>query len=282
MASKFKILKEKFNGIKLNDNILMNGFKTIEVRINNYELVYNNIFQEYQHRKLVIGLDEFHFQKNMLMNEKYTLINFYDLIINRMYADYFKISKSIKQFIKEINKQHFINPFKNHLKYNYIQLTDKYKLKQVEDLFTEIISVLEKLNEEIITDELNFLNYKENMVGLNINNFLISFDSEIKISKNRMNVFYEYLEYYIFLHNDYYNKLSQKINLILTLYNVKNNDQYSTINDNTHEKNMDDNTHEKIMNDDNYKNKQNIFINIKKKNDNILESLQKQVLNYYR
>ena len=272
MTSKFTILKKKFNEIKLNDNILIGNFKTIEQNIDKYDIIYNNIFSEYQHRKLVIGLDEFYFQKHMLINEKNTLINFYDLIVNRMYADYFKMSKSIKNFLKEIKIHKLINPFKNHLQYNYIQLTDKYTLKQVEELFIEIVSILEKLNEVIINDEFNFLNYKKNRDGLNINNFLISFDSEIQISKNKINVFYDYLEYYLFLHNDYFNKVSQKINLTISLYNVNNKIEHM----------QKDIIKKKETFNDTVNEKQNMFMNIQKPNFKILQSLQSEVIQRYR
>jgi len=98
-------------------------------------------------------------------------------------------------------------------------------------MFEEIIDKLLKLYEyhEIRNKKLKKYNSQEK-IGLNINNFVSSFENANNSVKNKIDLFKNYLFFYLCLHKNYLKKFHSKI---LLLYDQVNKDINLDIKTNT-------------------------------------------------
>ena len=124
-------------------------------------------------------LDTFHFQKTLLKTEYDNLVILKNIILNRIYCDYYKLYIIIKNYIVDnISNSNIIlnmNKFQNYEKYNNLDIYKKYDINKIETLFNDIISILKLIENYIdyLKDEISTNNSKTDM-GLNIDlNYII-------------------------------------------------------------------------------------------------------------
>ena len=211
----------KFQNLKLKDQEFHNSFKKITLSITDLEQNFNNLIKKYKNKKPINGLDELYFQKCMILNEKNTLLNFYYLILNRIYGDYYKIFKLLNLYLKHNTIKYKNKQSITHRIYNNLNLTDSYSINEIENIYLEIIDILRILDNYIESEERDLKENIKNKNDMNINNFITTLQEDVNCNTNKISKFNDYINYLVYLHTDYFEKIEIKINLILNLYKIK-------------------------------------------------------------
>jgi len=180
-------------------------------------------------------------------------------INNRMYCEYYKLYKIIADYVKEYiedKKTLEIVKVTSFPVYKDLEPYKKYNFEIIQEIHENIILLLYGINEFIMNKETELDNYqKKQASGLNINNFVTTFNYNILITKEKGLLFISYIDFFHTLHTKYLQRFAMKMNLM-----------YSQV---THDIHFDDTSK---------------IINIKKnelidnfKNDQIDNSLIKQI-----
>lgn len=284
-----KILKEKQNF-----TILKQQFREADQIFNNLnnktkilEKIYNNLLEQNKNNLYVFGLDSFKFQNKLINIEHSTMQNYYNLITNRLYCDYYKLQQIIYDYIiNKIDNDKIIQKTKqNYLnkdKYDYINIYKYYDISKTNDLFNSIINMINDLNDYSysLTKELeNYTTKKKN--GLNINNFIYTFEYNNILIQQQISLYLNYIDFFLKLHKKYIVRFTNRIKL---MYEQVNND--IVFEDSTYTQNDDISPTNKMLDtdsDDSINEKTESFI-YKINSDieeecNKYESLQKENLN---
>ena len=300
MSFDFKSIKNTFNNLVSRDKNILNNILSLKSTVQKIDSVHNELKKKYTFRKKIIGLDSVYFQKILLNNEIANFENLYSIIINRIYADYYNIAKSINKFIKDSNTIQDKNAsnFDKFYKYNYLDIKKKYTFEEVEKLFNFINEYINVITNSINNEKSDLLNDVNDNKTYNIDNFLYSCQSDISINIIKLKLYHNYLHYYTFLHETYYDKLDKKIKLLddNTIHSIIDNNlftqQINSIHINTdselHPKPKSKPNHNSNPNPTSYPSESNgnkkpsINMNITKTPAKILQSLHSEIKNNLR
>ena len=265
-----KKTQTNFDKLLLKEKNLTKDSLFLQTDINNVNKIHKKMTENYKYKNKIIGLDTLQFQKILLINEKNSFDNCYNLIINRIYADYYNILKSISKFI---NESKTIKDKKNKStfdkKYNYLDIKKKYTSDEINTVFSNILINLNLIKTNIEYEKTNLETGIPDKTLYNIDNFISSCNSDININNIKIKLYSNYLEYYISLHNNYLDILEKKLKLLFSnsLVNkelIQNGDNQNI------SKEMG------ILNE----NDTNFKLNIKKikKSETLLENLQDEII----
>ena len=83
------------------NSVINKIFINIKEVIEQLKEIYDDLVFKYNKKQFIIMLDTFHFQKNLLKTEYDNLVVLRDIILNRIYCDYYKLNIIIKNYINE-------------------------------------------------------------------------------------------------------------------------------------------------------------------------------------
>ena len=220
MESKLVKLKSDFNEIINIRNTVKNVFDILQVRIDRLRQIYSEFIKTNKTEMFVFGLDSFHFQSKLIDIEYYDMKRLFLAINNRMYCEYFKLHKIIVEYIsKNINDKKISDLVKvnNYPIYKDIEPFKEYKFETILDIHENILNLLGILmsilnNKE---NELSIHKTKQN-IGLNIDNFITSFNFNISVMREKIMMFITYIEFFHKMHSTYLKRFSNKIQLMYT------------------------------------------------------------------
>jgi hypothetical protein len=139
---------------------------------------------------------------------------------NRMYCEYFKLNKIIIEYIlnnikdKKITEIIKIN---NYPVYKDLEPFKEYKFETLMDIHENILKMLSILVSELNNKENELTIHKTKQhIGLNIDNFVTTFNFNNNVMKERITMFITYIEFFHKLHTKYLKRFSNKIQLIYT------------------------------------------------------------------
>jgi hypothetical protein len=153
------------------------------------------------------------------------MIRMFLAINNRMYCEYFKLYKIIISYITEnISDKKIIDLIKgnNFPVYKDVEPFKDYKFEIIIEVHENILILLNSIM-SIVNHRENELSLHKNkqLIGLNIDNFVNSFNFEIVIMKEKVGLFLSYIEFFHKMHAKYLERFSNKI---LLMYNNINSD----------------------------------------------------------
>ena len=129
MESKFNELKITFNGIKNVREEINNIFANLEQRVIKLKELYKDFIDHNTSTLFIFGLDSFYFQNKLIDIEFSDMKKFYDLIMNRMYCEYYKLYKIILDYcnhnLSDDNK--FIDSITSKTEYPLYKDLEPYK-----------------------------------------------------------------------------------------------------------------------------------------------------------
>jgi hypothetical protein len=223
MEQRITSLQHEFNNISLIRNKIMNIFDLLKNKMDKLKLLYSDFIKNSKSQLFVFGLDSFHFQSKLIDLEYDDMKRMFLAINNRMYCEYFKLYKIIVSYITEnINDKKIMEIIKGN---NFPIYKD---LEPFKDYTFEIILEIHEIILSLLNSIISFINNRENelslhkskqLIGLNIDNFVNSFNFEIIIMKEKINLFLTYIEFFHKLHAKYLNRFVNKIHLTLTHIN---------------------------------------------------------------
>jgi hypothetical protein len=220
MESKLVKLKSDFNDIINIRNKVKNIFDILQVRIDRLTQIYSEFIKTNKNEMSVFGLDSFHFQSKLIDIEYADMKRLFLAINNRMYCEYFKLHKIIVEYIsknvtdKKVSELVKVNNFPI---YKDLEPFKEYNFETILDIHENILNLLGILmsilnNKE---NELTIHKTKQN-IGLNIDNFITSFNFNISVMREKIMMFITYIEFFHKMHSKYLKRFSNKIQLMYT------------------------------------------------------------------
>jgi hypothetical protein len=213
-------LKSDFSNVITIRNTVKNVFDILQTRIDKLKIIYLEFIKDNKTEMFVFGLDSFYFQNKLIDIEYDDMKRLFLAINNRMYCEYFKLYKMIVEYVlKNVNDKKIIEIIKvnNFPVYKDLEPFKEYKFEIVLELHDNIINLLSSLNSYLINKEMELKVYKQKKdIGLNIDNFVNSFNFNNIIIKEKISLFITYVEFFHKLHSKYLKRFSNKIQLMYT------------------------------------------------------------------
>ena len=220
METRLVKLKSDFNDIINIRNTVKNVFDILQVRIDRLRQIYSEFIKTNQSEMFVFGLDSFHFQSKLIDIEYDDMKRLFLAINNRMYCEYFKLHKIIVEYIsktvtdKKISDLVKINNFPI---YKDLEPFKEYKFETILDMHENILNLLGILMSIINNKENELLIHKTKQnIGLNIDNFITSFNFNISVMREKILMFITYIDFFHKMHSKYLKRFSNKIQLMYT------------------------------------------------------------------
>jgi hypothetical protein len=213
-------LKKNFLTIKDIRDKVTNVSTILESHLLNLKKMYGEFVENNRQNLFVFGLDSFQFQSKLIDIEYDDMKRLFLSINNRMYCEYYKLYKIIAEYVKEnIQDKKTQELIKTHIfpVYKDLEPYKQYNFEMIHDIHENIILLLYEINEFIINKENELQNYKKKQeIGLNINNFVTTFNYNIIIIKEKCMLFISYIEFFHNLHTKYLQRFAMKMNLMYT------------------------------------------------------------------
>lgn len=213
-------LKSDFETIHSSRNTIESIFTLMERNLAILKSMYGEVIRQNKDSVFVFGLDSFYFQSKLLDVEFEDLKRQLLLISNRMYCEYYKLHKLVVEYvlknIPEKRLKHMIQST-TFPAYKELEPYRVYPFETVKEVHASIIALLHGIHEYIQTQELELeAHRKKQNIGLNINNFVVTFEYNVRLVQEKARLFESYLVFFHDLHSKRLKHFSDKMNLLYT------------------------------------------------------------------
>jgi hypothetical protein len=220
MENRISKLKGDFNNITIVRNNVKGVFDILQLRIHKLKLFYSEFIKNNKNKLFVFGLDSFHFQSKLIDVEYDDMKRLFLAINNRMYCEYFKLYKIITEYIYEnINDKKITEIIKvnNFPVYKDLEPFKEYSFETTTEIHENILVIVNSIISNLNTreNELNIHRGKQ-ALGLNIDNFITTYNFELTVIKEKVSMFLTYIEFFHKLHTKHLKRFSNKIQLMYT------------------------------------------------------------------
>lgn len=201
--------------IKKNVKII---FDILQQKINKLRELYHDFIINNNTQILIFGLDSFYFQNKMIDIEYNDMKNIFLAMNNRIYCEYYKLYRIIISYIKDnIKDKKLIEmiKIKDYPIYKDLEPYKEYDFELISDIHENIFDLITHIINYIEHKEKDLINHtsKKN-IGLNIDNFVSTFNYDIIILKEKVKLFIKYIEFFHKLHLKHYKRFNNKIQLM--------------------------------------------------------------------
>ena len=220
------IIEKRLNDLKISFAEIANAknedlktFEILEIKMQKLKEMYSDFVNSNKNNLFVFGLDSFRFQGKLIDIEYDDMKRLFLAITNRMYCEYFKLFKIIVVYIKEDCDDKklldFINVNDNYPIYKDLEPFKQYDFEIIQNLHELLINLLNSLNNILVNKEYDLKMYKsKNIIGLNIDNFVNTFNFNNTMMREKIILFITYLEFFHKLHNKYFKRFTTKLQLM--------------------------------------------------------------------
>jgi hypothetical protein len=220
MENRISKLKTDFNNITVIRNNVKNVFDILQLRINKLKMFYSEFIKNNKNKLFVFGLDSFHFQSKLIDVEYDDMKRLFLAINNRMYCEYFKLYKITTEYVYEnINDKKITEIIKvnNFPVYKDLEPFKEYSFEITTEIHENILIIVNSIISNLNTreNELNIHRGKQ-ALGLNIDNFITTYNFELTVIKEKISMFLTYIEFFHKLHTKHLKRFSNKIQLMYT------------------------------------------------------------------
>jgi hypothetical protein len=219
-------LKSDFTKVVDLKNENIKNFKVLDDKIALLKSIYYEFLNNNKQRAFVFGLDSFHFQGKLIDIEYDDMKRIYYAITNKMYCEYFKLYKIISDYIvdhikddKKILDIIQINS-NSYPVYKDLEPFKQYDFDITQNIHETIMTLLSSLHNYILHKEHDLESYKvKNSTGLNIDNFIHTFNYNIVMIKEKLSLFVSYVEIFHKLHTKFFSRFTGKMHLFISQIN---------------------------------------------------------------
>ena len=209
-------LQQHFNSIKELRNQVMLCFNTLEVKQRRLKTTTMDFVSNNKHNLFIFGLDSFQFQSKLIDYEYNDMKKYYFALNNRMYCEYYKLYKLILNYVEEIvgsNKNmEGINKFPV---YKDLEPFKQYDFEIIVELHKTILILLNDLNDHIVEKDSQLKTFLlKQRAGLNINNFVNTYDFDIIVIKQKQTLYLSYLDFFHNIHTKHFKRFAKKMKLM--------------------------------------------------------------------
>jgi hypothetical protein len=211
-----------------NENIKM--FETLEGKIGQLKIIYSEFIKSNKQNLFIFGLDSFHFQGKLIDIEYDDMKRLYAAITNRIYCEYFKLYKIVVDYIIENitddkKMVELINVNKNNYPiYKDLEPFKQYDFEIIQSLHETIIALLSSIHNYFLNKEHDLKQHqRKNATGLNIDNFIHTFNYNNVVLREKLTLFVTYIEFFHKLHTKYFTRFTTKMQLFTSqiLHDIK-------------------------------------------------------------
>ncbi len=221
MEERISDLKKSF--IKLIE--LRTEVHTNFVGLNNIVTKLNTIYADFitksQDKVLIFGLDSLRFQSKLIGIEYEDMKRLFYAINNRMYCEYYKLYKIIMDYIIEnvsdgkiieiIKSDGYVFPV-----YKDLEPFKQYDFETIQQVHEAILVFLNTLCTHITSKDQELKTHEmTNKSGLNIDNFVMSFNYNLVVIKEKVNLFINYVVFFHTSHLKLLTRFVMKVNLMM-------------------------------------------------------------------
>jgi len=199
-------------------------FQDVKQKLDYLNKIYADIVKTHSQKEYTFGLDSFYFQGKLIDIEYEDMNRLFLAITNRMYCEYFKLYKIIIEYISNnITDPKLLDLIKvsnNYPVYKDLEPFKLYNFEIIQNIHEIIITLLHSINGCIINKERDLDAHKaKNNTGLNIDNFVNTFNFNIVIMREKLVLFVTYIEFFHKLHNKYLKRFTTKLQLMFSQIN---------------------------------------------------------------
>jgi hypothetical protein len=206
-----------------NENIKM--FDTLDVKIKNLKNIYSEFIKNNKQHLFIFGLDSFHFQGKLIDIEYDDMRRLYYAITNRIYCEYFKLYKIVVDYITETvyddkKMLDLVKVNNNYPIYKDLEPFKHYDFEVIQSVHETIIGLLLAIYNYLLHKEHDLKMHQEkNATGLNIDNFIQTFNFNNLVLKEKLTLFVAYIEFFHKLHTKYFKRFTTKMQLFISQIN---------------------------------------------------------------
>lgn len=206
-----------------NENVKM--FDTLDIKIKNLKNIYSEFIKNNKQHLFIFGLDSFHFQGKLIDIEYDDMKRLYYAITNRIYCEYFKLYKIVVDYISETvdddkKMLDLIKVNNNYPVYKDLEPFKHYDFELIQSVHETIIGMLIAIYNYLLHKEHDLKQHQEkNATGLNIDNFIQTFNFNNLVLREKMTLFVSYVEFFHKLHTKYFKRFTTKMQLFISQIN---------------------------------------------------------------
>lgn len=222
--SKFTKVKGIFENVKEMRSEIFILFEGVDTRIKKLKDMYSEFINYTMSIKtadvksFIFSLDSFYFQSSLLKKEYNYLTDYNLTIINRMYGEYYKLFKLVTEYVENSFVDENLNDVlknKKYPKYDDLDDSKQYPFDLIIQLNEDIVTVIDFLSGIKKDKEQSLKTYTTNQnYGLNVNNFVSTYNYEIIVLTEHINLYEKYLEFFYSVHSKLFKRLITKISLL--------------------------------------------------------------------
>jgi hypothetical protein len=222
METKLIELKTDFNNIINIRTKVKSIFDILQSKISKLKELHAEFIKSNKTQLFIFGLDSFHFQSKLIDMEHEDMQRLFLAISNRMYCEYFKLYKIIIEYIMlNKNEKTLLNiKINNYPIYKDLEPYKEYNFETIQDIHENILNLVGVLISTLNNKENEFLLHKSKQsIGLNIDNFITTFNYSINVMKEKIIMFITYIQFFHKMHTKYLKRFSNKIELMYSHIN---------------------------------------------------------------
>jgi len=224
MDDKLSKVKVVFDNVRVLRSEIAILFDSLDGRIKKLKdmysefVTYTKAIKTTDVKSFIFSLDSFYFQSSLLQKEYDYLKYYYGIIVNRMYGEYYKLLKLITDFVTKSmvdNKLNEILKNKKYPKYDDLDDAKTYSFELILQLNEDIIAIVNYLINVLRDKETSLKQYTTNQnYGLNVNNFVSTYNYEVVVLQEQINLYEKYLEFFYHVHEKLLKRLITKISVL--------------------------------------------------------------------
>ena len=222
-GGKFTKVKSIFENVKEMRSEISVLFEGVDTRIKKLQDMYSEFInytmtiKTTDIKSFIFSLDSFYFQSRLLKKEYNYLTDYNLTIINRMYGEYYKLFKLMTEYVDQSFDDKLNETLKknNYPKYDDLDDSKQYSFDIIIQLNEDIVTIINFLTGIKNEKELSLKTYTTNQnYGLNVNNFVSTYNYEIVVLNEHINLYEKYLEFFYSVHSKLFKRLITKISLL--------------------------------------------------------------------
>ena len=206
-----------------NENVKI--FETLDVKIKSIKSIYSEFIKNNKQHLFIFGLDSFHFQGKLIDIEYDDMKRMYYAITNRIYCEYFKLYKIVVDYMTDTisddkKTMDLVRVDNNYPVYKDLEPFKYYEFEVIQSVHETIIGLLLAIYNYLLHKDYDLkLHQEKNATGLNIDNFIQTFNFNNLVLREKLTLFVVYVEFFHKLHTKYFERFTTKMQLFISQIN---------------------------------------------------------------
>ena len=221
MEERISELKKSFTKLSELRTEVHTNFVGLNNIVNKLNTIYADFITKSQDKVLIFGLDSLRFQSKLIGIEYEDMKRLFYAINNRMYCEYYKLYKIIMDYIVEnVNDTKIIDIVKSDVYvfpvYKDLEPFKQYEFDTIQQVHEAILVFLNTLCTHITSKDQELKTHQTtNKAGLNIDNFVMSFNYNLVVMKEKISLFINYVVFFHTSHLKLLTRFVMKVNLMM-------------------------------------------------------------------